>query len=232
MCDGYCKEVDRIAGLVRTGDFDHNSVEQIWNDRDRVSGCGLHELRIRTIVWDAYQGCGKYQLAAERLRERDFVVRAVNQIHESKMNPGSSLAAFRQSIEQQSERKKPEYRFWRQCAMDALATRFPLFQLQEPGAEEIMRTVGMFLHECLGKLDYADNGARARLHFFRGIIYESNYQMEHATEQYDLSLSYCIARAVKKLLKPQSFVVYRPGKLELKLNKYRTGPGVSIDRVN
>lgn len=110
--------------------------------------------------------------------------------------------------------------------MAILAHGFSAFQLGELGSAEILSQVERFLNECLKKaLKYESNGARARLHYFRGIIHEANYEMRNATQAYDRSLQFCIARATKKLANPtttdyeseRSFAIYCLGKMELRL---------------
>jgi hypothetical protein len=222
MCDNLCKQVDRALRFVRTGDFTQEElVDKCWRNRRRTAGCTLHELRVYTLVWDAHQARGEYKIAAERLHDGDVIHRAIQHLHNATTNPDLFIKDF-----EQLKDKRFAYTVWRQRTMGVLAHAFSEFQFHKSGTEEHLRSVELFLDECLGRLTYPSNGSRARLHFFRGIICETNYEMDRAMAEYDRSLKFCIARAKHRLAHPKSksqyeaersFVVYCLGKVELKL---------------
>jgi len=224
MCNNSCNEVDGVLTAVRAGDLkDEEWLERFWADRWRVKTCPLHILRVHTIVWDVYQGRGQYRRAAECLRADDVF----HQAWESLRKACSDPTWFARTFPKLAPQAKWEYKLWRQRTMAALASAYSSFQLDEGGATQIFTTVDSFLKKCLDPLGYESNGARARLHFFRGIINESSYQMMKATRRYDLALHFCTRRAAKDLSRridpkyetERSFVVYCLGKLELRLGQ-------------
>jgi hypothetical protein len=224
MCNDYCHEVDRALSAVRAGDFgDEAWLEGFWTDRWRVKNCPLHRLRVQTILWDAHQGCGQYQRAAERLRDNGAIEEALGCLDKASRDP----KRFAREFPKMARDAKSQYKLWRQRVMAVLAHGYSAFQLEERGATDVVRSVASFLKKCLDPLRYESNGARARLYFFRGIIHESNYQMAKATRAYDLSVHFCKKRAAKELARREaakyeterSFVVYCLGKMELRLGQ-------------
>jgi tetratricopeptide (TPR) repeat protein len=223
MCNAHCKTVDQALAAVRTGDLGNDeSLETWWADRVRLGNCSLHVLRVHTMLWDAYQGLGKYHRAAERLRANDAVQRALDCLDEARKHPTEFAKNFSMARD-----KKWEYKMWRQRAMAVLAHGFSAFQLRERGAMELFGTVDSFLKRCLDPLGYESNGARARLHFFRGVMHESVYDMGKAIRSYDLSLHFCRQRAFRELARRQSpnyetersFIVYCLGRMELRIGQ-------------
>jgi len=158
----------------------------------------LHELRLRTALWDLYQGQGKYAEAFKQLCEGGTVERGIDELQKVIASPQE----FMDKHFPNGSSNKAEYKYWRQCVMGALAFAFSKFQAQESTHEARFQKIEAFLDNCL-PTQYESNGVRSRLHFFRGIAHEANYQLELAAPEYELAVNRFIKRAEKELANPQ-----------------------------
>jgi hypothetical protein len=218
----FCKAVDALLLSVRIGDVQNMGVmEPSWGTLTGAADCELHQLRLRTALWDRYFTQGDYDAAHRELCKDGIVEKAIAKLEASVIDPD----AFLNQNFPGNGKVTPTYRYWRQCVMGALAFAYSRFLIHESDYEERLNMVATFLDTCLSKPGYTCNGVRARLHYFRGIIYETNYEMDSASAQYELSVSHLISRAERKLANPRSpkyqaernFVIYCLGKIELRL---------------
>jgi hypothetical protein len=215
----FCNAVDELLLRVRVGDTTNPGENNIWDQMPGARECPLHQLRLRTALWDHFYILGDYARASRELREGGIVDQAVAHLERSIADPDQFL---QKNFPDGKDRVA--YRYWRQCAMGALALAHSGFQEHEPGHGKRLLDVASFIDDCLARAEYTCNGVRARLHFFRGIVFEADYQLDASAAEYERAVSCLISRAERKLADhrspkyeaERSFIIYCLGKIELR----------------
>lgn len=182
-------------------------------------------MRIHTLAWEVYDARGEYAVAADRLMAEHVIEMGSELIREATLNHEDFVATYFPEEVTPEERSR-RYDLWRQRAMGGLAMGFASLRLQRAEGAQHLDVARMFVETCLAPAGFPCYGTRARLHYFLGHLYESEYDLAKAAQEYDQSLICCIARAEKRLTGDPAqreterlFAIYCLGKLELKLGQ-------------
>ncbi len=220
--------VDELRRNVRAGDFTKSEIQkEVWANRQLLPEDGFHRLSIHTLSWEYFHSRGDQDAAAARLRDGQVVESAVRLVEEWSQAPGRFVEAeFPPDLPDEERRRR--YNLWRQRAVGSLAWCMVSHQRRESGWKELLASVESFIDVCLGSAGFGCTGTRARFHFIRAQIHESNNETPEAVSDYDRSLHYCIKRANERLGSGQSdgqqeieraFAIYSLGKLKLRLGQ-------------